>query len=68
MKEGEMLKIQNEPDYAKDFEFIVAREIDGEYWFYGAYANGWQADQVAYQIGGVVFHTLGIRGRRSNNE
>lgn len=64
MKSGETLVIRNEPDYAKDYEFVVAREVDGEYWFYGAYENGWDADRIAYGIGGIVFHNVRIHGRK----
>lgn len=47
--------INNLPDYANDYEFIVARFADGEYWFWGAYADGWKAEEVAEKIGGVIF-------------
>lgn len=57
-KEREVLSmtINNKPDYAKDYEFIVARECDGEYWFWGAYENGFEAGRIALEIGGVVFY------------
>lgn len=56
--------IKNMPSYADDYEFIVARLVDGEYWFYGAYANGWEADKIAFGIGGTVFHNVRIQGKR----
>ena len=59
------IKINNEPAYAKDYEFVVAREVDGEYWFWGAYADGFKAEQVATEIGGVIFHNVRIQGKRS---
>lgn len=51
-------KIINEPDYAKGCEFIVARKVDDEFWFWGAYSDGFKADKVASEIGGVVFHNV----------
>ncbi len=59
------IKINNEPAYAKDYEFVVAREVDGEYWFWGAYADGFKAEQAATEIGGVIFHNVRIQGKRS---
>lgn len=50
------MTINNKPDYAKDYEFIVARECDGEYWFWGAYENSFEAGRIALEIGGVVFY------------
>ena len=52
------VKINNEPVYAKDYEFIVARECDNGWWFWGAYADGYKAEQAALEINGVVFHNL----------
>lgn len=61
----EIIKIQNEPAYAKDYEFVVARKYDGEYWFWGAYENGFIADKVAHNINGVIFHNVRIQGKRN---
>ena len=58
------LKINNKPEYADHYEFMVARQIDGELWFYGAYRNGFKADQIASEIGGVVIHNVRIQGYR----
>ena len=58
------LIIKNEPDYAHDYEFVVAREVDGEYWFYGAYRYGYEADKIASYLNGVVFHNVRIQGKR----
>ena len=60
----EMIKIQNEPAYAKDYEFIVARECDGEYWFWGAYEQGHIAERAALEIDGIIFHNVKIQGKR----
>lgn len=56
--------MHNMPNYANDYEFVVARFVDGEYWFWGAYANGWEADKAASAIGGVVFHNVRIQGKK----
>lgn len=58
------ITIRNEPAYAHDYEFIVARLCDGEFWFYGAYAEGWRADAVAHEVGGVIFHNVRIQGHK----
>lgn len=60
----EIIKINNEPKYANDYEFIVARKVDNEYWFYGAYENGFKAEQVALEINGVIFHNVRIQGKK----
>ncbi len=31
------MKVNNIPAYAKDYNYIVARNVDGELWFWGAY-------------------------------
>lgn len=56
------MEIKNKPEYADNYEFIVASICDGEYWFYGAYTNGFKAEQVAIAIDGVVFHNVRIQG------
>ena len=59
------IKIHNMPDYAKDYEFLVVRVVNGEYWFYGAYTNGFLADNIAVEIkNGVVVHNVRIQGRQ----
>ena len=56
------MKLVNVPENAKKYEFIVARECGDCLWFYGAYKDGFKADQVAYEIGGVVVHNVRIQG------
>ena len=58
------ININNKPAYADDYEFVVARECDGEYWFWGAYSDGFKAEQAATEIGGVIFHNVRIQGVR----
>lgn len=56
-----MTKINNLPDYAKNMEFIVVREVEGEYWFYGGYdRNAEKAYRVANQIDGIVVHNIRV--------
>lgn len=57
------MTINNKPNYADNYEFIVARECDGEYWFWGAYENGFEADRIASEIGGAIFHNVRIQGK-----
>lgn len=50
--------INNVPKYAKEKgNYIVARYVDGEWWFYGAYDKG-TAGKVATDVGGEVFRLL----------
>lgn len=58
------MEIKNMPVYANDYEFIVCREVDGALWFFGAYSDGFKADQVATEIGGIILHDVRIQGRR----
>ena len=45
--------INNIPEYAKNYTYLVARDDDkGELWFYGAYNDGVKAQQVADEIRG----------------
>ena len=60
------MMINNKPAYADDYEFIVARECDGEYWFWGAYENDFTAEKAATEIGGVIFHNVRIQGKKKS--
>lgn len=60
----EMLNLINAPDYASDYEFVVARPIDDALWFWGAFADGFKAEQVALEVGGVIIHNVRIQGKR----
>lgn len=54
--------INNCPAYANNYEFIVVRLIDGEYWFWGAYANGYKAQIAACEVDGFIVHNVRIQG------
>jgi len=60
--------VRDEPDFAKNYEFEVVRKVDGEYFFYGAYADGFQADIEASKIGGLILHNVRIQGIRRGGE
>lgn len=45
------MMINNVPDYANDYRFIVARYVDGEYWFWGAWNDRNKANEVAIELG-----------------
>ena len=46
--------IYNLPDYANEYKYIVARRIDGDLWFWGAWDDRNEANKVALEIGGEV--------------
>lgn len=46
--------INNLPEYAKEYKYIVARRIDNELWFWGAWDNRNEANNVAIEIDGEV--------------
>lgn len=48
-------QIQNLPEYATEYQYIVARECDGEFWFWGAYETEKTAKKAAAEIDGIVF-------------
>lgn len=56
------VKVNNQPEYASRYEFVVARMVDDELWFYGAYRDGFKADQVASEVYGIVIHNVRIQG------
>lgn len=57
-----MFNLINAPECASHYEFVVAREIDSEYWFWGVYMDGFKAESVAKKIGGIVIHNVRIQG------
>ena len=57
-----MTNINNLPDYAYDYRYIVARECEGELWFWGAYDGYMTAVFAAEDIHGVVVTNKQARG------
>lgn len=49
------MTINNIPAYAAKHAYIVARKVNGEYWFYGAYDTFNRAMEVAWEVDGIVF-------------
>lgn len=49
------ITINNLPTYANEYKYIVARECDNEFWFYGAFDESDRANRAAKEVGGVVF-------------
>ena len=52
-----MITIKNVSRYAFNYEYIVARFVDGDWWFYGAWNDAEDAYNVAMIEEGQVFHT-----------
>ena len=60
-----MVKINNKPTYADNYEWIVAYVSYGEYWFYGAYTNGYVANKVACEMDGELIYNEDYKGERT---
>ena len=48
------MTINNISEYASKYEYIVASNVDGELWFYGAYETESRAIDAAAFINGIV--------------
>ena len=51
-----MTNINNKPASANDHKYIVARYVDDELWYWGAYDDDARATQVAVEIDGIVIY------------
>lgn len=49
-----MTQIKNLPEYAKKYQYIVARRVDSQLWFWGAWNDKNKANEIALNIGGVM--------------
>ena len=49
-----MNMINNLPESAKTKKCIVARRVNGELWYWGAWDDADTANEVALEIGGVM--------------
>ena len=48
-------QINNYKSYADQYKYIVARRVDGELWFWGAWNDRDKANDVAEELGnGIV--------------
>ena len=57
----ESLNILNAPEDAFDYEFVVCRKIDNNYWYWGHYTDCLKAEQIATEIGGIIIHNMRIQ-------
>ena len=57
-------KIENLPEYAYQYRYIVYRKVNGHIWFWGAYDDAGEACEVAKAVDGYV-HDKGIQSERS---
>ena len=48
------VKVNNVPDYAREYKYWVVRNSEGELWFYGA----WQDKETAYHVATLVNNGL----------
>lgn len=60
MEDQKKLKINNLPDYAGLYDYVVYRSVNGEAWFYGAYNDLTKASQVAEEIHGYIVEVRNI--------
>lgn len=58
------INILNEPNDAKDYEFVVAVPYGTNFLFVGKYEVGHEAEEAAQEVGGIVFHNCLIQGKR----
>ena len=50
-----MMTIQNVPKYAKNYKYIVARQVDGEFYFWGAWNDKDKANNISHELGdGII--------------
>ena len=49
-----MSTVKNLPEYANEYKYIVASQIDGDLLFWGAWNNMKKAIKAAEEIGGKV--------------
>lgn len=49
-------EVNNVADYAADSPYIVAREVDGELWFWDGFSDEVKANRAAWELGGVVLY------------
>ena len=57
--------IKNLPEYADNYEFVVVRLVDGDYWFWGAYSNGFKVEKAALEVDGMIVHNVRVQGKKS---
>lgn len=53
------MTINNRPDYANEYEYIVATEYNDELWFWGAYNDIGKAGAAAREVNGIIVFNKG---------
>ena len=48
------MTIRNLPTTADNYKYIIVREVEGEYWYFGADNDENRANEVALEVGGIV--------------
>lgn len=48
------IKVNNVPEYASEYDYIVCTLVDGELWFYGAYDDFARANMAAHEGNRVI--------------
>ena len=54
------MKINNLPNNYKNYAFVVARWVDGEYWFWGCWNDRNAANEAALEEDGTTFETANV--------
>ncbi len=54
MEDQKKLKINNLPDYAGLYDYVVYRSVNGEAWFLGAYNSVAEAQKAAEEVHGYI--------------
>ncbi len=54
------MRINNLPEYAREYSYIVATADGEDLWFWGAYKTAASADRAADEIDGIVITSNSI--------
>ena len=52
------MKVSNLPDDYKKFPYIVARRVNGVLWYWGAFKNRNQANEIALAYNGITLESV----------
>ena len=55
-----MIKVNNLPEYAKNYNWLVCRVVNGELWFWGAFNDHDKAREIAIDVNGTVLPWLTV--------
>ena len=48
------VEVKNCPKYVEQYDYIVARLVEGDLWFWGAYSDLDKATKAANEVKGIV--------------